>query len=233
MIPVLTNALEYLRSRGATDKAALARYTAIKNGVMPSRALKGAGEYSAIRDRLWSAIYDAIEGYLSGSGHITGPKGSLTTALAQAYVEAADTGYVDGGGDLPLDADTAAWARGELDAQFGYADSLFENLKALRKEKDFDAETEAEARADSWCMALDGFYNALKLAGAGNKMLTWNLGFTEKHCDTCSKLDGGRHRASWYASHGYYPRKPGSNTDCGGWRCDCSLTDDDGNEFTI
>lgn len=200
---------------------------------MPSRAMKDAGDYSAIRDRLWSALYDAVETYLSGSGYVTGPKSAFTTALAQAYIDAADTGYVDGGGELPLDEDTAAWARGELDAQFGFADSLFETLKALRKEGDFDAASEAEARADSWTMALDGFYNAIKMAGAGNAMLTWTLGDTETHCDTCQKLDGERHRASWFLSRGYTPRKPGSNTECGGYRCDCSLIDNEGNEFTI
>lgn len=231
--PVITTALQYLIDRGSTGKAAQVRYQAIKAHVLPSRAIKDAGDYSAIRDSLWIAVYDAVFDYLSGSGYIPQSKSPLIAALSQAYIDTADTAYVDGGGDLPLDDDTAAWARGELQAQFGFVDSLFETLKALRKEGDFDANTEAANRADGYTSALDGYYNAIKLAGAGNKMLTWNLGDTEQHCDTCLELDGGRHRASWYSSRGYFPRKPGSQTDCGGWRCDCSLQTDEGEEFTI
>ena len=96
-----------------------------------------------------------------------------------------------------------------------------------------DANTEAANRADSWTSAMDGYYNAIKLMGAGNKMLTWYLGETEKHCDTCLDLNLQRHRAAWYSARGYTPRKPGSATDCGGWNCDCQLLDDEGNEFTI
>lgn len=233
MLPAIDLALDYLKQRGATGKAAYVRYAAIKNGVMHSRAIKDAGDYSAIRDRLWIAIYDAVFDFLNSNQQAGTASRPMTTALAQAYLETADTAYVDGGGSLPIDEDTQAWAKGELTAQMGYADSLFETLKALRKEGDFDANTEAANRADSWTSAMDGYYNAIKLMGAGNKMLTWYLGETEKHCDTCLDLNLQRHRAAWYSARGYTPRKPGSATDCGGWNCDCQLLDDEGNEFMI
>lgn len=197
------------------------------------KEMKQAGDYSAIRDDLWTSIYDAIEGYLSSSSPITSYKNQMVTAVSKAYLDTVDTAYQDGGGSLPIDEDTASWARGELQAQLGYVDSLFETLKQLRKEDDLDAQIEASDTTDKWTSALDGFYNSVKLAAANNKMLTWNLGSAEKHCKTCLKLDGQRHKASWFFSRGYTPRRPGSNTDCGGYHCDCSLTDDDGEEFSI
>lgn len=227
----ITTALEYLRSRGAPGKAAKARYTAIKNKFISSRAFKGAGDYSSIRDSLWSAIYDSVVGYLSGSGHITGPKSQFTTAMAQAYVETADTGYMDGGGDLPLDEDTAAWARAELQAQFGFVDSLFENLKMLRKENDFDADSEAEARADGYCDSLDALYNGAKLAGAKNKMLTFGGSDGAESCKDCQKYKDQRHRASWWLSRNAVP--PSRDFECKGYNCYHYLFDDEGNEFTI
>lgn len=201
------------------------------------KATKALTDYSSIRDRFWDAVYNAVEGFLTSNQQPGTASRTMATALSQAYIEGGDVAYQDGGGDLPLDPDTAAWARGEIDAQFGFVDSMFQTLKSLRKEGEFDAGDEAQARAVSWTYALDGFYNAVKMRAAGNKMLTWNLGNTEKHCHVgtynCASLAGQRHRASWFVARGLTPRKPGSNTTCGGYNCDCYYTDDNGNEFTI
>lgn len=195
--------------------------------------VKAAGDYDSIRDRLYDAIYSAIVTFLESNQQAGTGARAMSDALSQAYVEAADVAYQDGGADLPLDPDTAAWARAQLESQFGFVDALFETLKALRKEGDFDAAAEGTRRAENYASALDGYYNSIVLRAAPNKMLTWVLGNTEKHCKDCSKLNGQRHRASWYSARGYFPRMPGSATECGGWRCDCSLQDDDGNEVTI
>jgi hypothetical protein len=201
--------------------------------VSAQRAMKQAGGYTGIRATYWAAVYDAVFDFLNSKAQVGTYSRQMSTATSKAYIESADTAFEDGGGTLPLDEDTAAFARGELDAQFGYIDSLFQTLKELRKEGGFDAISEAFRTASRWASSLDGFYNSMKLKGAGNKMLTWRLGNTEKHCPTCLSLDGGRHRASWYFSHGYTPKKPGSNTDCGGYNCDCGTFDDEGNEFSI
>lgn len=199
-----------------------------------SHALKQVdGDYSPVRTEFWDAVYDAIDGFLSGRAHVTTYREPMVTALSKAYIEAADIAYQDGGGSLPLDEDTLSYAKAELSAQLGYVDALFEVLKQLRKDGDFDATAWAFDKANLWASALDGFYNAIKLMGAGNKMLTWILGNAEKHCPDCERLDGQRHRASWYSARGYTPRRPGSATKCGGYNCDCSLIDDDGEEFTI
>lgn len=192
-----------------------------------------SGDYSPVRTELWDAVYDAVFGFLDSNAQVGTYSRPMSTALSKAYIDASEIAYEDGGGSLPLDEDTLAYAKAELSSQLGYLDSMFETLKALRKEGDFDATATAFDKANSWANALDGFYNAIKMMGAGNKMLTWVLGNAEKHCADCERLDGQRHRASWYSSHGYTPRRPGSATACGGYNCDCRLVSDDGEEFTV
>jgi hypothetical protein len=195
-------------------------------------AIKAAG-YEGVRIVMRGEIFGAVFGYLSGSGYITTHKAAMATAVSRAYIETADIAYVDGGGSLPMDEDTAAWARGQLDAQLGFVDELFEHLREVRKSGSFDAGSIASARADGYASALDGFANEARLRGSKNMMVTWHLGATEKHCKTCAGLDGKRHKISWFVDRNYIPRKPGADLECGGWNCDCSLTDDQGNELTI
>jgi hypothetical protein len=226
----VTTTLNYCRQNNIHLPEDITR-SAKQLGLIPSA--RKAGDYSSIRDQLYDAIYNAVDGFLSGNAQVGTYSRPMATAVSQAYLEASEIAYTEGGGALPLDNDTAAWVRGELDAQLGFVDSLFETLKALRKEGDFESVEEAINHAERWASGLDGFFNAVKIQGAGNMMLTWQLGGTEKHCKDCLRLNGQRHRASWYISRGYTPRKGGSMTDCGGWNCDCQLVTDDGDEFTI
>ena len=201
-------------------------------------ALKASGDYTSIRAEMSGEIHDAIYDYLTGSGYITIYKALMAAAISKAYVETADVGYTDAGAELPLDAETAAWARAELDAQLSFVDQLFENLRELRKgdlsaQAGVNATAEALGRANGWASGLDGCYNEAVLRGSRNQLVTWHLGATEKHCATCISLDGKRHRISWLIDNNYIPRKPGAGMDCNGYNCDCSITDKDGNEFTI
>jgi hypothetical protein len=195
------------------------------------QAIKAAG-YDGIRTVMSGGVFGSVFGYLSG-GSFGDAVQRMATVVSRAYVETAELAWVEAGAELPLDAETAAWARSQLDAQLGYVDQLFEDLKELRKSGDFDAGEVATARAAGYASGLDGFYNEAVLRGKKNQMVTWHLGATEKHCKTCASLDGKSHRISWYIDHDYIPRKNGAAMECGGWRCDCSLVDKDGNEVTI
>lgn len=203
--------------------------TALLKGIRVG--MKAIGDYSSIRDRLYDAVYNAVHDFLSSNQQAGTGSRAMTTALAQAYIDAADTGYQDGGGTLPLDEDTAAWARAELEAQFGFADSLFETLKALRKEGDFDAVAEATARAEGYSQSLDMLYSGAKLRGAGNIMLTFAGEDGAESCKDCSRYKGQRHRASWWVAHGAIP--PSRDFECKGYNCLHVLVTDDGKEFTI
>lgn len=199
-----------------------------------AESTKAMGDYDSIRDQLYDAIYNAVSEFLTSNQQAGTAARAMSTALSQAYIDTADTAYVDGGSELPLDDDTAAWARAELEAQFGFVDALFETLKALRKEDQFDAEARATLHAENYCNALDGFYNSILLRAAPNKMLTFTqVRDTNDSCDSCVQLRGQRHRASWWIAHDFVP-PTGGGLDCsGGGKCGDALVDDDGNEWTI
>lgn len=239
-------AIKYLKDRGvkipadvlgivplsiltSDDKKQIA--DSIKNKTILSRAYKQATSYEPIRQEMWAAVYDAVDGFLSSNGQVRTYKDVLVTAISKAYIETADIAFVDGGGSLPLDEDTASFARSLLDAQLGYVDSLFETLKQLRKEEDVDAIHEAFSRANGYANSLDAFYNSIKTMGAGNKMLTFTGDDGKESCSDCQKYKGQRHRASWWVSHDAVP--PNRNFECGGYNCEHLLVDDNGQEFTI
>jgi hypothetical protein len=196
-------------------------------------AIKALGQasYEGVRATYWLAIYDAIYGYLSGEGRVTAFRASAQRAMVEAFGSATDAAYVEGGGELPLDDDTLAWFNGRVSQEMGFIDQLFDGLR--EKRGDVSAEAEAEARAEAYSRTLDGIYGEAMMRGSKNVMLTWHLGATEKHCKTCAQLDGKSHRISWFIDHDYIPRKPGASMECGGWNCDCSLTDKNGNEYTV
>src|SRR3972149_1378061 len=184
-------------------------------------ALKAAGDYTSIRAEMSGEIHDAIYDYLTSSGYITIYKALVAAAISKADAAAADAGYQDAGAELPLDAETAAWARAELDSQLGFVDQLFENLRELRKEGDVNATAEALARANGYASGLDGFYNEAGLRGAKNKVPTFTQrSDTKESCPDCVRLRGCRVRASLSAARGSAPTQgrrlacaPGGN--CG------------------
>lgn len=194
--------------------------------------IKAAG-YDGIRTVMHGAVFGSVFGYLETGGSVAPFRERMVMAVSKAYLETADAAYQEAGAELPLDDDTANWARLELAAQLDYVDQLFETLKDLRKAGDYDSGEVAISRADSWASGLDGFYNEVVLRGSKNQMVEWVLGETEKHCPTCLSLNGKRHRISWFIERDYIPRKNGCALDCGGWNCDCSLIDKDGNEITL
>lgn len=202
----------------------------IKRGYI-QEAVKAAG-YDGIRLTFHAAVWGSVFGVFNG-GSIADGDSRMAVATSRAYLETLDLAYQDGGGELPIDEDTQAWAKGVLDDQLGYVDELFDELKQLRKDETIDATAYAKARADAYASALDGFYVEARMRGSKNIMLTWQLGSTERHCKTCAELDGKSHKISWYLDRDYIPRKSGAAMDCGGWNCDCSLVDKNGNEYTV
>jgi hypothetical protein len=194
-------------------------------------ALKASGDYTSIRAEMSGEIHDAVYDYLTGTGNVTAYRSAMALAVSAAYIAAADVAYVEGGGELPLDSDTAAWARGQLDAQLGFIDQLFESLRDLRKEGDVNATAEALARANGYASSLDQLYSEAATRGAKNKMLTFVGSDGKESCKDCKRMKGQRHRASWWIEHDMVPGS--SAYECGGWQCEHYLETDDGERFTI
>lgn len=194
-------------------------------------AIKALGGYEQVRNEYWASVYDAVEGYLTGNRPITAFRSSMYNAMNSAFQTAAELGYVEGGGEVPLDKVTQSWIDGEILAEKENIKNLFGDLRKNWESK--DAIKEAFARANGYSGKLDSIFTQGMMNGANNPMLTWHLGATEVHCTTCAQLDGKSHRAQWYIDRGYIPRRPYAEMECGGFNCDCSLTDKNGLEYTL
>lgn len=193
-------------------------------------AIKAGGNgYPGVRSDYWHAVYDEVYGYLTGNRPVTTFVQRLTTAAASAFIGAAEAGYEEGGGTLPLDDDTAAWLRGAIDAELGHIDDLFNRLS--QEWEGLDPTAEAVSRAEGYASNLDQIFSEAKTRGAGNKMLTFVGDDGTESCKDCKRMKGQRHRASWWISHDMIPGS--SSYECGGWRCQHILVDDQGNEFTL
>lgn len=193
-------------------------------------ALPPTEDYANVRADYEQRLFDSFISAASSS-RTTSQRNAAKRAVVDDVSAAFYAGYADAGGE-DTEADDEQWLTARQNEELGHLDGVFQWLKEQR-----DAETITEdavqARVEAWASTLDGIYNEGKLRGAKNKMLTWRLGDTENHCATCAKLDGGRHSAKWYLARDYIPRKPQAAMECGGWKCDCSLEDDDGNEVTL
>lgn len=189
------------------------------------------GDYYPVRQELWGSVYDNVFGFLSGKGQVNTYANPMATAIAKAYIDTADIAYQDGGGTLPLDEDTLATAKALMNEQLGYVDSMFDTLKQLRKEGDYDPISVAFEKAKLWTNSLDSFYNSIKVMGAGNKMLTFDGDDGKESCKDCQKYKGQRHRATWWSAHNAVP--PNRDFECHGYNCYHILVDDEGNQFTV
>lgn len=226
----ITQAFAYLDSHGIPVPvdllmAAKAKGINIKAGYIEG----GVPEINARYNR---EIVEAMTSYFEG-GSVTAPRNQFRGAMVEAFNSAMDTGWIDGGQELPLDDDAAAWLANRLSLETGYIDEVFTQIKQLRSEDGFDFYSWVVAKANRYTNTVMSVYNAAAMLAKKNQVLTWELGNTEKHCDTCLSLNGKSHRAAWYVKYDYIPRKPGAAMDCAGYNCDCKLKDKNGDEVTI
>jgi hypothetical protein len=221
-------------SAGLIIKSIMRRVPAVKQLLTPATlalAAKAEGIDSLNAD-YHDAITDALVSYLEG-GSVSGPRSRFRRAMVQAFGDAFELGWVDGGAELPFEGEALEWYNARVEQEMGFIDALFQQAKQLRKDKEFDAFAWATARADGYTGTILSIYNAAVLFAKKNQLLTWHLGATETHCSTCASLNNKRHPAYWYIARDYIPRKAGAAMDCQGYNCDCYLTDKNGNEVTI
>jgi hypothetical protein len=192
--------------------------------------------YSDIRKTYWGQVYDAIYGFLSGESAITKSKNGMKKAMADAFLNASEQAWEDGGAELPIDdEDAIAYISGVQAGELGYIADLFASLILLRKElkemAPFSAQETAANRADGYTQTLDMVYAKVKLLAKPNVMLTFAGIDGGESCSDCSRLKGKRHRAKWWVAHDAVP--PSRHFECRGYRCEHHLVDDDGNLYTI
>jgi hypothetical protein len=180
--------------------------------------LKAAAGYDGIRDIYWYAIYDAVYDYLTGNKPVTSFRNAMGKAMADAFIDAAKIGYLDGGGELPFDDETLTWLGGAQTAELGHIGDLFARLK---EEWDgLDPVDEAHMRADGYTRTLDSIYTEAKMRGSKNITLVFVGDDGKESCPECQKMKGKRHKIQYILDHNLIPR-PGNNTySCNGYNCE-------------
>lgn len=187
------------------------------------------GGYQGIRGTYWAEIYDSVYDYLVSDRPVTSYRNKMSKAMVDAFVQAAEMGYEDGGGSLPMDDETLNWLGAAQTTELGHIADLFNRLKI--EWDGLDAINEAYARADGYASTLDQIFSEAKMRGAGNKMLTFVGSDGKESCKDCQRMKGQRHRASWWVKNDLIPGS--SKYECGGWNCEHILVDDNGIEFTL
>jgi hypothetical protein len=181
-----------------------------------------------------TAVYDAVLEYLAQSAPAASFANRVKKSIVERFPEMFYLTYFDGGAEQVDPADDR-WLTQQINAHVGFVAGTFAELKIFRDRELPPRELVAEAnrRADMYAASLEAVGVEGQLRGLKNQMLTWHLGDTEKHCKNCAALDGTRHTAKWYLSRNFIPGKPGAGMECGGWQCDCYLTDKRGDVIEI
>jgi hypothetical protein len=201
-------------------------------------AIRSVGDYSTVRADYVDRVTAAITAYLS-SGKIGTSKTDFKRAIATAFVDAFETGWVEGQGiysnstTYDPDPDDMTWLASRTDAEFGFVDQLFVSMKEMLKEAKasgdpIDVSGFASERASGYAKTLDSVYAQGKLRGKKNIMLTLDGEDGKESCSTCQKYKGQRHRAKWWLSRDLIPGPGNTNYDCNGYNCEHKLFDDYG-----
>lgn len=190
------------------------------------------GNYPTTRRVYYEAVFVSVYDYLDGSEAITKYKNAFRLATTNAFLSAAEIGWEDGGGKLPLDPMVIEWLSGMQAAEYANIDVLFVSLRALRTSGDeVEKVNIATKRAEGYSETLDLIYNYAKVAAAKNKMLTFVGEDGKESCSDCRKYKNKRHRAKWWIDHDAVP--PNRGFECKGYNCQHVLVDDNGMVWTL
>lgn len=142
----------------------------------------------------------------------------LRAQIARLGRQSYDDGLKAGGVEDGLGDDDRAAAAVMIAEQSGYVTAFLDELYG-----DGLTDAEVEARAEAWAnKSLQPFYDAGLISADANGLYLWELGATEKHCATCLRMAGQKHRLKQYHDKGILPKSDA--LDCKGFNCDCMLT---------
>ncbi len=189
------------------------------------------GVYPKIRKKYYEDVFVAVYDYLDSDKGIASFKNAMRRAVSSAFPDTGDAAWQDGGGTLPIAPDISEWLGAMQDAELGYIDVLFQNLKAIRGSEDLKKFEYASARADGYAATLDRIYNYVKVSAAGSTMLTFAGDDGKESCTDCRKYKGKRHKASWWIKNNAVP--PNRDFECGGYHCQHVLVEDSGKVWTL
>jgi hypothetical protein len=107
----------------------------------------------------------------------------------------------------------------------GVVNSEIEHLNSLAVSSEADPFLEPLfLRAELWVNRYRDVRNLGMMMSCGERHLIWELGGTEDHCVSCTRLNGHVKPASEWLASGARPQHPPNDfLVCGGWLCDCGF----------
>ena len=193
------------------------------------------GSLLASRGRYLQIIFNNILEYMESSVGTprTNFQNKVFNAIALHFNDVFLIGY-NAKDQRPLDAESIQWLQGRVDAEVGFARSMFANLVTIKREKDFTGGVRiAEQKSRSYTNTLDGIHLEGLMRGQANKMLTFSGTDGKDSCKDCKKWKEKRHSAKFWSARGIVPGQVGADLECGGHQCKHYFTDDDGNRFHV
>jgi len=177
-----------------------------------------------LRDSLRSAVRALWTGNWTYNEFLVGMADAITHYFTVAWYEGAKECGVD---KEDLSDDELAALEKEIVNVLEYAPGYGEDILDNSKENGGLLGPLMD-RVEVWAARYDAVKIVAKSMACADKKFQWNLGPTENHCSSCSKLDGKVKRMSYWADNGILPRQAGVDyLECGGYRCQCTLDETD------
>jgi len=180
-------------------------------------ALKTEGFYEGTLERLIQDVYYGNMGgeFIDIMANLI--FGQLQDAYAQALLD-------NGLSELDMTDEMRAQVDAFVIEEGNHVDELYRDVVDARM--DGEPIEPLLARASLWSNRWNDMYNAATttIAALYGENLMWEYGDTE-HCTTCLALNGIVAFASEWEQVDVHPQgPPNDRLECGGWKCQCSLT---------
>lgn len=199
------------------------RSLALANVALASLLLKPPSDVAALSESSFArGLHASVHALWGGMFDLVGFMDAMFALIEVEYTNAWHEGMRDAGVDpreMSIDEQTALQSH-IIGAQ-GHAYDFGVYVEEHKKEVG-DKLGSLEGRTELWLTGYNTVYNEALTFAASDPHLVWVLGATEKHCGSCSRLDGKIKRASqWDASMIQPSNPPNPYLECGGWRCEC------------
>ena len=176
-----------------------------------------AKDYSATKQ----AFVDDVAANISDAADSTISKAAFAIRMRSAIAKYGKLAYLDGLAEGGVDAESLTPDDSDSYAAL-VADQSAYVTDARSGITDFTGD--AASRAALWQKSIDPFYYAGVESADKNGMYTFDGEDGDESCVDCVQLKGTSHRMSWYIEHEKRPVVDGHNFECGGWRCQHTLT---------
>lgn len=176
-------------------------------------------DLSNINATYHDAISQALASYFEG-GSVTGPRNKMQRAMVEAFGEAFDTGWIEGGAEGVPDGDALGWLNTRVEQEMANIATLFQQAKELRESESFDVMPWVNARADGYTRTLSAIYGQAKLLASNDIVLEFGGTDGKENCGTCRKLKGKKRKVSYILENDLFPYPGNQNFECQCFNCD-------------